>query len=107
MGIAGLQDIDWGVPKFEIGYWCRTGHTGHGYITEAVKAITSLAIDTLGARRVEIRCDPSNLKSARVAERAGFTLEATLHNNELGTDGTPWNTLIYTQLKNQELRIGS
>jgi RimJ/RimL family protein N-acetyltransferase len=86
------------VPKFEIGYWCRTGHTGHGYITEAVKAITTLAIDTLGARRVEIRCDPTNHKSASVAKRAGFQLEATLHNNELGTDGNPRDTLIFSRL---------
>jgi RimJ/RimL family protein N-acetyltransferase len=98
VGIAGLQNVDWDVPKFEIGYWCRTGHTGHGYITEAVKAIASLAIDTLGARRVEIRCDPTNHKSASVAKRAGFQLEATLHNNELGTDGCLKNTLIFSRL---------
>jgi RimJ/RimL family protein N-acetyltransferase len=95
VGIAGLQGIDWDVPKFEIGYWCRTGFTGNGYITEAVKAITTLAFEALGARRVEIRCDPANLKSARVAERAGFTLEATLRNNEAGTDGTVRDTLIF------------
>jgi RimJ/RimL family protein N-acetyltransferase len=100
VGIAGLQTIDWDVPKFEIGYWCRTGFTGRGYITEAVKAITSLAFDALGARRVEIRCDPKNLKSAKVAERAGFTLEATLHNNEIGTDGIVRDTLIYAQIRN-------
>ena len=98
VGIAGLQGIDWDVPKFEIGYWCRTGFTGNGYITEAVKAITTLAFDALGARRVEIRCDPANLKSARVAERAGFTLEATLRNNEAGTDGTIRDTSIYVRL---------
>src|SRR5215203_785800 len=34
VGIDGLQGIDWDVPKFEIGYWCRTSHTGHGYITD-------------------------------------------------------------------------
>ena len=95
VGIAGLQGIDWDVPKFEVGYWCRTSFTGNGYITEAVKAITSLAFDALGARRVEIRCDPDNLKSAKVAERAGFTLEATLRNNELGTHGTVRDTLIF------------
>jgi RimJ/RimL family protein N-acetyltransferase len=99
VGIAGLQGIDWDVPKVEIGYWCRTSFTGHGYITEAVRAITSLAFDALGARRVEIRCDPGNLKSARVAERAGFRLEATLHNNELGTDGTLRDTLIFARLR--------
>jgi RimJ/RimL family protein N-acetyltransferase len=99
VGIAGLQNIDWDVPKFEIGYWCRTGHTGHGYITEAVKAITSLAIDTLNAGRIEIRCDPRNHKSASVAKRAGFHLEATLHNNELGTDGTLRDTLVFSRLR--------
>ncbi len=95
VGVAGLQGIDWDVPKFEIGYWCRTGFSGNGFITEAVRAITSLAFDALGAGRVEIRCDPANLKSARVAERAGFTLEATLKNNEIGTDGSPRDTMIY------------
>jgi RimJ/RimL family protein N-acetyltransferase len=95
VGIGGLQGIDWHVPKFEIGYWCRTSFTGNGYITEAVKVITSIAFDALGARRVEIRCDPRNRKSARVAERAGFTLEATLHNNERGTDGTLRDTLVF------------
>ena len=98
VGICGLQGIDWEVPKFEIGYWCRTRFTGHGYTTEAVKAITAFALDALGARRVEIRCDTLNLPSARVAERAGFQLEATLHNNELGTDGIPRDTLIFSRL---------
>ena len=92
---SGLHRIDWSVPKFEIGYWCRTRFTGHGYITEAVTRITAFAFDTLGARRVEIRCDPRNLPSARVAERAGFRLEGELRNNETGTDGVPRDTLIY------------
>ena len=95
VGSSGLHGIDWGVPKFEIGYWCRTGFTGRGYVTEAVLGITEFAFDTLGARRVEIRCDSRNLASARVAERAGFELEARLNNNEVSTDGEPKNTLIY------------
>src|ERR671912_2081179 len=95
VGSSGLQRIDWEVPKFEIGYWCRTGFTGRGYITEAVLGITEFAFDALGARRVEIRCDSRNLPSARVAERAGFELEARLNNNEVSTDGEPKNTLIY------------
>jgi RimJ/RimL family protein N-acetyltransferase len=95
VGSSGLQGIDWDVPKFEIGYWCRTGFTGRGYMTEAVLGITEFAFDTLGARRVEIRCDSRNLTSARVAERAGFLLEGELHNNEVGTDGSARGTLIF------------
>jgi RimJ/RimL family protein N-acetyltransferase len=98
VGISGLQGIDWEVPKFEIGYWCRTRFTGRGYITEAVTGITAFAFDDLGARRVEIRCDPRNRPSARVAERAGFALEGTLRNNEVGTDGKLRDTRIYASI---------
>ncbi len=101
VGSSGLQGIDWEVPKFEIGYWCRTRFTGRGYTTEAVLGITAFAFDALGARRVEIRCDARNLPSARVAERAGFTLEGELHNNEVGTDGAPRDTLIYAMTREQ------
>ena len=78
VGSSGLQGIDWEVPKFEIGYWCRTRFTGRGYVTEAVRSITAFAFDTLGARRVEIRCDSRNLPGVRVAQRASFLLEGKL-----------------------------
>jgi RimJ/RimL family protein N-acetyltransferase len=96
VGSSGLHRIDWSVPKFEIGYWCRTSFAGHGYITEAVRGITAFAFDALGARRVEIRCDPLNKRSARVAERAGFRLEGELRNAEVAPGGTLRNTLIFS-----------
>lgn len=79
IGGSGLHRIDWSVPKFEIGYWVRTSYAGKGYITEAVNGITAFAFNTLGARRVEIRCDTKNERSAAVARRAGYILEGTFH----------------------------
>jgi hypothetical protein len=29
VGASGLHRIDWAVPKFEIGYWCRSTRTGN------------------------------------------------------------------------------
>jgi ribosomal-protein-serine acetyltransferase len=80
VGSSGLHRIDWSVPCMEIGYWVRTPYSGRGYITEAVRAVSRFAFEELGAKRVEIRCDALNEKSAAVARRAGFPLEATLHN---------------------------
>lgn len=99
VGGSGLHRIDWQVPRFEIGYWVRRRFAGQGYITEAVRAITGFAFERLGARRVEIRCDPRNLLSQRVAQRAGFALEATLHNHSVAADGEVRDTLIYTRLE--------
>jgi RimJ/RimL family protein N-acetyltransferase len=98
VGGSGLHRIDWSAPKFEIGYWCRARLAGHGYVTEAVRGIAGFAFDTLGARRVEIRCDSLNRRSARVAERAGFRLEGELRNAEIDADGEPRNTLVFSML---------
>ncbi|MCB0052600.1 MAG: GNAT family N-acetyltransferase [Caldilinea sp.] len=81
VGNSGMHRIDWEVPSVEIGYWVRTSLAGQGYITEAVNAITAFAFDTLGAHRVEIHCDERNTRSAAVARRAGFDLEAILRNH--------------------------
>ena len=99
VGGSGLHRIDWGVPRFEIGYWVRSRFAGQGYITEAVHGVTRFAFGTLGARRVEIRCDALNERSRRVAERAGFELEATLHKHTLSVEGDLRDTLIYVRFE--------
>ena len=82
VGGSGLHSINWDVPSFEIGYWIRTSYGGRGLITEAVRAITAFAFDVLGAKRVQIRCDSLNERSAAVARRAGYELEAVIHNDD-------------------------
>lgn len=81
IGKGGFHSIDWGVPKFEIGYWVRTSMTGRGFCTEAVNALVSFSKQQLGAKRLEICSDPRNGKSRRVAERCGFSLEGILRRN--------------------------
>ncbi len=95
IGNSGLHRIDWNVPKFEIGYWCRTSKSGHGYVTEAVRALTALALEDFGAARVEIQCDDKNVKSAQVAQRCGYGLEGVLKGYSRGTDGSLRDARIY------------
>jgi ribosomal-protein-serine acetyltransferase len=78
VGTAGLMRFRWDVPACEIGYWLGTPHVGRGYASEAVMALTGLAMGVLSAARVEIRADAANGRSRRVAERCGYALEGTL-----------------------------
>ncbi|WP_322904139.1 GNAT family protein [Paenibacillus campi] len=102
VGSSGLHAIDWQVRKFEIGYWVSTAYAGQGYISEAVRAITEFAIERLQANRIEIRCDARNVSSARVAERCGYTLEGTLRNHKLDTQGSLRHTLIFAKVRGAE-----
>ena len=94
---SGLHRIDWKVPKFEIGYWCRSSQTGKGYVTEGVAALTELALETLDAARVEIRCDDLNVRSSAVAERCGYRLAGVLKHDSRSPAGELRSTRVYAR----------
>jgi RimJ/RimL family protein N-acetyltransferase len=87
IGSTGFHNIDWDVPKFEIGYWIDSRMGGKGYMTEAVGRLTDLALTDLKGRRVEIRCESENIKSRRIPEQLGYELEGVLKNEDLSVDG--------------------
>jgi RimJ/RimL family protein N-acetyltransferase len=79
----------------EIGYWLRGDMTGQGYATEAVGALTQAAFEDLGVQRVEIRCDPRNVRSAAVPRRLGYRHARTLENDSVTPDGRPRDTMVW------------
>ena len=97
LGGLGLHPRDWNVPSFEIGYWLAADVEGHGYMTEAASALVDYLLRDLGARRIEIRCNARNARSAAVARRLGFTQEALLHNDKRLADGALHDTLIFAR----------
>ena len=107
LGGTGLHRIDWALRRFEIGYWRKTGCHGRGIVTEATKAMARLAFDSLGARRVELRMDDNNERSWKVAERAGFTLEALLRFDAVNPRGEPRSTRVYARVRGAEEPFGA
>jgi RimJ/RimL family protein N-acetyltransferase len=101
VGASGLHPKNWAVPRFEIGYWCRARFEGQGYVSEAVRGITTFGFETFGARRIEIRCDARNTRSRRVAERNGYQLEGELRCADVGQDGSPRNELHFSLLPHE------
>ena len=63
--------------RVELGYWLRADETGKGIVTEAARAVLSVAAQIPRFSRVEIRCDARNIPSAAVPTRLGFRLVET------------------------------
>ena len=59
----------------EIGYWIAESAAGRGLASEATCALVRVGFELLGLARIEIRVEPANAPSARVAEKAGFVHE--------------------------------
>ena len=58
-----------------IGYKLGEEHVGQGYMHEALSKVTQFMFDKIKIHRIEINILPRNIRSIRVAERLGFSLE--------------------------------
>jgi len=61
-----------------LGYCLNDAAWGHGYATEAARALLDWAFHTLDLNRVQAETDTRNLASARVLEKLGFVREGEL-----------------------------
>jgi RimJ/RimL family protein N-acetyltransferase len=99
---VGVPNRD--LPEFEVGFFGDAEQEGQGYVSEAVRRALLFLFGELRARRVRLRCDETNERSARVAERCGFKLEGHLRENHLWPDGTVTGTLLYAILAREHQR---
>ena len=70
IGLCGLLMKPRKTP--EIGYWLGVPYWGHGYATEAARAVIDHAFENLGLERLEAGARVSNPASRRVLEKCGF-----------------------------------
>jgi RimJ/RimL family protein N-acetyltransferase len=75
-GALGIHDRGHGERARELGYWLRTSCTGRGVMTRSVLAAVAL-LEARGFELAVITCKEANVRSAAVAERAGFTHVST------------------------------
>ncbi len=78
VGMVGLHRVG-ADGAAEIGYWMAAAARGHGYVTEAARAVIDFGFaEPLSLARVQWRAVVGNLTSARTARRLGFRYEGLL-----------------------------
>jgi len=73
---------------------------GHGYATEAVRALLRWAFDTLNLNRVQAETDTRNAASARVLEKLGFVREGTLR-EDCVVDGEVSDSWVFGLIRSE------
>ena len=81
-----------------VGYWLGEKFWGRGIMTEAVTAVTDFCVENFPLRRISAEVFANNPGSARVLEKAGFSLEGCLKNNVL-KDGKLLDSLLYARTR--------
>jgi len=78
LGGVGINRIDPRNGVGEIGYWVRTGETGEGVATTAVRLAARFGFEEGGLHRLDILVAPDNGGSRAVAEKVGGVQEGRL-----------------------------
>jgi RimJ/RimL family protein N-acetyltransferase len=92
-GIGRVQESGTG----EIGYWVAPWARRRGVATAAARALSAHAFGH-GFARLELRTDPVNAASQRVAIAAGFTREGVQRASGLHRDGSRHDLIVWSRL---------
>lgn len=71
IGTVGLERLESGI--YDIGYWLGEPYWGHGYMTEAARAVMQWAHEELGQTQMESGHFEDNPASQAVLTKLGFT----------------------------------
>lgn len=99
-----VMPVNWELPEMGVGYFADRDHQGQGFVTEGVQTALGFAFNWLGAQRVRLECNETNLRSIRVAERCGFVREGFIrqtHKDICRADGTPSGDYLYGMLREE------
>lgn len=97
IGRLGMHRLDWSIPRGEVGYWLKEKAEGKGYLHEAITALEK-EFFKLGFERLEIRCDPLNIRSFKVAQKLGYKLEGVLEKN-IRCNDILRDTMVWAKLR--------
>ena len=75
LGQVGLFPVEGKGPEVEVAYELAPRVWGHGYATEAARALVDYGFGELGLRRIVALILPDNARSRNVASKSGLTLE--------------------------------
>ncbi len=95
LGATGLHTRA-GKNALEIGYWIHVDYINKGLATETAAGLTKVAFEVNQVNRVEIHCDPANVRSARIPEKLGYVKEAVLRHRTHTPQGDPRDTMIWS-----------
>lgn len=102
VGNIGIFDINLEKKSAEIGYWISKSFTGKGYVTEAVSILEREAFNAWKLNRIQIKCDETNIGSARVAQKSGYSLEGKLREDRFSVYYNNFrNTLVFSKLRSE------
>lgn len=87
VGLIDVKNIDWSIPKAELGAFIDAEYEGHGIITKSINYVIDELVRKHHFKKLYCRVANRNKRSIKVVLNAGFELEGILRCDYKTTNG--------------------
>ena len=87
VGLVDVKNIDWSIPKAELGYFIDKDSGGKGITSKAVGVVIDYLIEKYQFQKLLCRVGSENIGSIKIAIKNGFQLEGTIRRDYKTTSG--------------------
>jgi len=98
IGFLDLKNIDWRIPKSELGFYIDKNYAGKGITTKALNLLCDFCFLEYKFQKLFLRTHPQNISAKTVAEKCGFGLEGTIRKDYKTTSGKIVDLVYYGKL---------
>ena len=98
VGFLDLKNIDWSIPKSEMGLYIDEAYASKGISTKAFLIFQDYCFKTYGFKKLFLRTHSKNYAARKIAEHAGFEIEGTIRRDYITTSGELVDLIYYGKL---------
>lgn len=93
-----LKNIDWTIPKTEIGCYTDAKFAGKGLTTKAMQQFLDYCFDHFQFKKIFLRTHHANKSAQIIAEKCGFELEGHIRMDYKTTSGEIVDLMYYGKI---------
>lgn len=103
IGFVDVKNIDWNLPKAELGCFIDAAYAGRGISQKALNAVIDHLFNDLGFNKLFLRTHVLNTSARMLAEKCGFEVEGVIRSDYKTTKGQIVDLMYYGRLGNEAL----
>lgn len=98
VGFIDIKNIDWNIPKAELGCYTDERYAGKGITSNAFSSFVDYCFNHFGFAKLFLRTHESNLAAQKLAEKSGFQIEGKIRKDYKTTKGEVVDLIYYGKI---------
>jgi ribosomal-protein-serine acetyltransferase len=99
VGFIDIKNIDWNIPKGELGCYTDQDYARKGITSKAFSLFVDYCFEHYGFNKLFLRTHETNFAAQKLADKAGFQIEGKIRKDYKTTKGELVDLIYYGRIK--------